>query len=164
MNIHFVSYGHVFRSRLAEAYLKFLLRKHKNIQITSSGIKYEKEINGPIAWYAMKILVDHQLTPYMSDTPLITTKEILEKQDHVIFLDEASHDYSKKRLGYKDRKHDVWNVEYLPPEKTGSAASLDKDLFIIKRSEQIFKNIKEHCHRYSNDLSTSEIPYIESLY
>lgn len=164
MNVHFVSYGHVFRSRLGEAYLKFVLRKQKNIQISSSGIKYEKEINGPIAWYAMKILVDHQLTAYMSDTPLITTKEILEKQDYVIFLDEASYEYCQRRLGYKGRKHDVWNVEYLPPEKTGSEASLDKDLYIIKRSEQIFKNIKTHCDRFARDLSVTDIPYVESIY
>jgi protein-tyrosine-phosphatase len=164
MKIHFVSYGHVFRSRLAEAYLKFILRRHKDIQITSSGIKYEKEVNGPIAWYAMKILVDHQLTPFMSDIPVITTKELLDNQDLVIFLDEASHDFSKRRLGYKGRKHDIWHVEYLPPEKTGSEASLDKDLFIIKRSEHIFKNIEDHCRRFSEDLSYSDIPpYMESL-
>ncbi len=164
MNIHFVSYGHVFRSRLAEAYLKYLMRKQKNVTVTSSGIKYEKEINGPIAWYAMKILVDHQLTPYMSDTPTVTTKEILEQQDHVIFLDEASCEYCVRRLGFKGRKHNVWNVEYLPPEKTSSKADIDRDQFIIKRSEQIFKNIIEHCQRFVYDMSGSEIPFIDSLY
>lgn len=158
MNIHFVSYGHVFRSRLAEAQLKFLLKRHKDIVITSSGIKYDKEVNGPIAWYAMKILVDHQLTAYMSDVPVITSKTILDQQDLVIFLDEFSHDFCKRRFGFKDKKHDIWNVEYLPPEKTGSEASLDKDLYIIKRSEQIFSNIAEHCRQFSQDLSYSDIP------
>ncbi len=159
MKIHFVSYGHVFRSRLAEAYLKFLLRKHRGIQISSSGIKYNKDINGPIAWYTMKILVDHQLVPYMSDTPRITTLEMLQGSDAVIFLDDVSKDYCKRRLNFSGKNYDVWNVEYLPPEKTNPMTDLDRDIYIIKRSEQIFKNIIVYCHRFTADLSETDIPF-----
>lgn len=144
--------------------MKFLLRKQKSIVVSSSGIKYDRETNGPIAWYTMKILVDHQLTPFMSDAPVRTTLELLQSQDMVIFLDEISHDYCKRRLGYKGRNHDIWNTEYLPPEKTGHTASIDRDIYIIKRSEQIFAKIAEQCRVFVNDLSVTDIPYTESLY
>lgn len=161
--IHFVSYGHVFRSRLAEAYLRFLLRKHKGVQISSSGIKYDKDINGPIAWYTMKILVDHQLVPYMSENPTVTTSEMLKESDAVIFLDDISKDYCKRRLGFSGKNYDAWNVEYLPPDKTNPMTDLDRDIYIIKRSEQIFKNIVAYCHRFTADLSETDIPFSSSM-
>lgn len=159
MKIHFVSYGHVFRSRLAEAYLKYLLRKSSDHQISSSGIKYSKSINGPIAWYAMKILLDHQLTAYMSDTPVLTTKELLTSQDKVIFMDEISEEYCERHFKFKDRNSEVWNVEYIPPEKTELSKSWDKDIYIIQHSEMIFKGIMKYCQRFADSLSSSKIPF-----
>jgi protein-tyrosine-phosphatase len=158
MKIHFVSYGHAFRSRLAEAYMKYLLRKYKNIQISSSGIILENELNGPVAWYAMKILAQHALVPYMSIVPEKTTKEMIDSADRVIFMDRHSYEFCVKKFGYKGREHEMWDLGYIPPDKVERGKDLDYDIMIIERSEEIFIQIKNHCRRIYNDLSMTDIP------
>ena len=161
MKIHFVSYGHAFRSRVAEAYLKYLLRKYKNIDISSSGIILENDVNGPIAWYAMKILAQHSLVPYMSLEPVKTSKEILNRSDSIIFCDSHSHEYSERKYGFTSKKYEVWNLGYIMPDKVERGIDREHDLKIIKESEEIFTQIKENCRRIYNYLSVTDIPFEE---
>jgi protein-tyrosine-phosphatase len=159
MKIHFVSYGHAFRSRLAEAYLKYLLRKHKSIEISSSGIVLEDYLNGPIAWYAMKILSQHALVPYMSLEPIKTTREMLENADKVVFVDRQSYEFCKKKFLYNPRTCEVWDLGYIEPDKVERGKDLKFDISIIEKSEEIFSRIKDNCRRIHNDLSVKDVPF-----
>lgn len=159
MKIHFVSYGHAFRSRLAEAYLKYLLRKLKSIEISSSGIVLEDDLNGPIAWYAQKILSQHALVPYMSLEPIRTTKEMLTGADRVIFVDSHAQEYCKRKFGFNGKNCELWNLDYILPDKVERGKDLDFDIKIIEMSEGIFDQIKENCRRLYNDLSVTDIPF-----
>lgn len=168
MKIHFVSYGHVFRSRLAEAYLRFLLRKQLGYQVSSSGIKYDKSVHGPIAWYAMKILSDHQLTGFMADVPVVTTKDLLDSQDLVIFLDDFSKEYCERhfgfRIGFHNRTAEVWNMEYIPvtpEEHAPGKVNTEKDAYLIYLSEHIFKEIQKCCSRLADELNFADVPFKE---
>ena len=159
MKIHFVSYGHVFRSRLAEAYIRYLLRKQPQYQITSSGIKYDKSIHGPIAWYAMKLLADQQLTGFMTDIPVLTTKALLEEQDVVIFMDDISKEFCERHFGYRSRTAEVWRIDYVPATPEGSGKSWEKDAYLIYISEQIFKAIQHDCQHFVDELNHVEVPF-----
>lgn len=159
MKIHFVSYGHAFRSRLAEAYSKYMLRKYKNIEISSSGIVLEDALNGPIAWYAMKILSQHALVPYMSLEPVKTTKEMIEKADKVIFMDRHSYEYCQKKFKYSCRFCEVWDLDYIMPDKVERGKDLEFDISIIEKSEHIFDQIKDNCRRMYNDFSVTDVPF-----
>jgi protein-tyrosine-phosphatase len=159
MKIHFVSYGHAFRSRLAEAYTKYVLRKYKNIEITSSGIVLEDALNGPIAWYAMKILSQHALVPYMSLEPVKTTKEMIEKADKVVFMDRHSYEYCQKKFRYHCRTCEVWELDYIMPDKVERGRDLEYDIRIVEKSEQIFDQIKNNCSRMYSDFSVTDVPF-----
>jgi len=159
MKIHFVSYGHAFRSRLAEAYTRYILRKRKDIEITSSGVVLEDDLNGPIAWYAMKILSQHALVPYMSLELTRTTKEMINEADKVIFMDRHSYEYCKKKFLYNCRNCEVWDLGYIMPDKVERGKDLQYDIEIIERSEGIFAHIKGNCRRIYNDLSVTEVPF-----
>ena len=159
MKIHFVSYGHAFRSRLAEAYTRYILRKHRDIIISSSGIILEDALNGPIAWYAMKILSQHALVPYMSLEPVKTTKEMVDRADKVVFLDRHSYEYCKKKFDYTGKKHEVWELDYIQPDKVERGKDLNFDISIIEKSEQIFDQIKNNCRRLYNDFSVTDVPF-----
>jgi len=85
MHIHFVCSGNSYRSRLAEAYLKFKLVS-KEIEVSSSGIRAEgyKFDNGPICWYAMRLMKRNALIEFMSWQQQQTTKELLSGVDLLI--------------------------------------------------------------------------------
>jgi len=164
MKIHFVSYGHAFRSRLAEAYLRYLLRRYKTIEISSSGIILENELNGPIAWYAMKILSQHALVPFMSLEPIKTTEELIKSADKSIFVDRRSYDYCKKKFLLNGRMGDnieIWDLPYIEPDKVERGKDLKKDIEIIEKAEKIFDQIRENCRSIYKDLSVSEEPFEE---
>ena len=97
MKIHFVCTSNTFRSRLAATYLA-----SKNIPdliVTSSGIKAARNENGPVTWYAQRIIQEENL---IKSEPMIwtqTTKEILDEQDWVIFMEQLHYDASVQRFG-----------------------------------------------------------------
>jgi protein-tyrosine-phosphatase len=159
MKIHFVSYGHAFRSRIAEAYLKYLLRKHKAISISSSGIVLENDLNGPIAWYAMKLLAQNALVPYMSLELTKTTKELLDAADKIIFIDRHSYEFCKKKYGFHGKDYEVWDLSYIVPDRTERGEDLSYDIQIIERSEVIYDQIKSYCRKLYNDFSVTDLPF-----
>lgn len=156
--IHFVSYGHAFRSRLAEAYLKYVLRKKPHYMVSSSGIRVETDINGPIAWYAMKILSQHELIPYMSLGLAKTSDALLEENDLVVFMDYLSYEYCKKRFGKLDN-FEIWNLEYIPSEEAVAVKRESSALEVIRQSERIFDQIQGHCHQLIDELNVSKSPF-----
>ena len=110
MNLHFICTGNVFRSRLAEAYAKSLLKDKPHIIITSSGVNASLSQDGPIGWYALKILDNFNLVPYMSPTWTQTTKEILDSQDLIVFMQPWHLKQCQDRFGYTGLNHQVWDI------------------------------------------------------
>jgi hypothetical protein len=119
----------------------------------------EDDLNGPIAWYAMKILSQHALVPHMSLVPVKTTKEMIEGADRVVFVDRYSYEYCQKKFGFARRNCEVWDLGYIEPDKVERGKDLKFDISIIEKSENIFNQIKNNCRRIYNDLSATEIPF-----
>jgi protein-tyrosine-phosphatase len=146
MHIHFVCSGNAYRSRLAEAYLKSKLGS-KEIKVSSSGIaaRLHKFGNGPICWYAMRLIKHHNLIEFMSWQEQQTTKEILSGVDLLICMRQEHLDFCQNELGYIG-KFEMWNIpdldemdDFIPSLQPG----LETDINHINLTEQTFKLIAE---------------------
>ncbi len=146
MHIHFVCSGNAYRSRLAEAYLKSKL-KEKKITVSSSGIAVDKHRfgNGPICWYAMRLMKRNELIPYMSWHENQTPKNALENVDILICMGKIHMEYCRKELGYK-KPIEVWNIPDLN-EMDGFIPStvpgIETDINHINLTKKAFAEIKK---------------------
>jgi protein-tyrosine-phosphatase len=134
MKLHFVCSGNSFRSRLAEAYLNS--KKIPALEVSSSGIQAKRNLNGPIAWYAMRIIKYNDLVNFMSDFWRQTTGEMIRKSDTVIFMEKMHYDFCRNFLA-PGQKYEIWDIEDVDNIK------IEKESDNIKQSEEIFAKIKE---------------------
>jgi protein-tyrosine-phosphatase len=135
VKIHFVCTSNTFRSRLAATYLA-----SKNIPdliVTSSGIEAEGGPNGIISWYAQRTIEKNHLTQFEPLMWTQTTKEILEKKDWVIFMEQFHYDQCVQRFGFSGKNFEIWDIEDLNGLK-GEAESRK-----ISRSEEIYQKITQ---------------------
>lgn len=126
MHLHFICTGNVFRSRLAEAYA----RSHSSdLQITSSGILASNNEDGPIAWYALKLIKDNDLIPYISPAWTQTSTELLHLQDFVVFMQPYHLDVCQQLYGYHGHNHQVWDIADVTPKMS------DRDLIFFSLNQ-----------------------------
>lgn len=137
MKIHFVCSGNSFRSRMAEAYLNS--KMVSSLVVSSSGIEATKNLNGPISWYAARVIKDNELIGFMANFWTQTTREIIQQNDLIIFMEEEHHLFCKEFL-IPDQKYEIWNV---PDVNGADDPGLERDIENIKESERIFELIKQ---------------------
>lgn len=128
MKIHFVCEGNTYRSRLAEAY--FNSKIFENEKANSSGIHANGNQNGPITWLASFLLKKEDLIKFMSRDWTQTNKEILERNDFVIFMDTKDFEYSKDNFEYNSVDYQIWNIK-------------DIEIFHLENDAGILDNIHE---------------------
>ena len=133
MKIHFVCTANTFRSRLAEAFIKS--KGIQDLEITSSGIEADRNVDGPVTWYGQKILRETNLIPYEKPFWDQTTGELLNSSDLIIFMQEWHHDQAGKRFGYDKENYEVWNVDDIISHDLSAEEK-------IKMSEEIYTKIK----------------------
>lgn len=142
MTIYFVCEGNTFRSRLAEAYLKS--KNIDDVTVKSSGTRADHNQNGPITWYAQRILKKHGLLAHSSPTWTQATKEELEKADRVIFIGHQNYDRAVNDIGAKPKDHEVWRIKDLWEFGfTDDMQGYEDELARIKATDQVFEEIKE---------------------
>ncbi|MCL4384612.1 hypothetical protein M1116_04105 [Patescibacteria group bacterium] len=134
MNLHFICTGNVFRSRLCESFGRYLLKNHPQFHLTSSGIQAVNAENGPIAWYALRLLKNNNLLDYLSPTWVQTTPALLGSQDLIIFMTPWHLEVCQKRYNYKGTEYQVWDIKDITPDLT--------DEEIITFSETQFTRIR----------------------
>ena len=146
MIIHLVCNGNTFRSRLAEAYLKQQLEKLNisSIEISSSGTRAEDNHQGPIAWYALKIIVKEDLVPYMANVWTQTTQDLLDVADAVVFMHSTVLDNAKEWTDADAENYKVWDIADISSEdiKSNTRGSDEFDMEVIHTTEAIFEKIK----------------------
>jgi protein-tyrosine-phosphatase len=131
MHVHFVCTGNAYRSRLAEAYLN--AKQLPWLQASSSGIAAECCFpeNGPISWYAMRLIYDYNLIPFMSLLYTQTTAQLLASADMVIFMCQEHYQHAKDCLGYQSTYYQIWDIADMD-------RTLKYDIDRIKNSEYTF--------------------------
>lgn len=143
MIIHFVCRGNAYRSRLAEAYLGS--KRIANIISTSSGIEGElgKKLNGPIAWYAARIVQYYSLVPFMSLNPKQTSKGLLDDSNLVIFFDRKYLQNCQKKFDFKG-PYELWEIPDVDDYGlTKDNQTKEDDLKKMEISQKTFDEIKK---------------------
>jgi len=155
MKIHFVCTGNIYRSRLAEAYLRS--KQIPNLLVSSSGTRSSIQLKGPITWYAQRILQRNMLTTFMSYSWKDTEYQVLRDSDYVIFMSKENYEFCKSKNYPMGNKHLVWELPDFD-EISLSGKSLDKkvEIKIIGDSEETFINIKKKVDQLVQDLQLSD--------
>lgn len=150
MKVHFVCSGNYYRSRLAEAYLNS--QQVPGVEVSSSGtisdIAYD--LNGPIAWYALRLMKNNGLIPFMKALPTQTNAEILYEQDLVIFMSTAHYEYARDSLGFDGNNYEIWNISDLDDFREGEYW---RDAERMQVTEKTFGEIKEKVDRLTEQLA-----------
>lgn len=141
MSIHFVCTGNLYRSRLAEAYLK---SKHlPNIEVSSSGTHAQIQQKGTIGWMTQRLALRHRLIPYLKENWSQTEAHHIENSDLVIFIGEHNYEYCLKNFT-KPKKHEVWDIPDFDDKKSnGMPINLDHEKEYVSISEDTYKLITE---------------------
>lgn len=108
MTVHFICAGNVYRSRLSESY--FNSKKPKNLKCFSSGIIAGVDLIGPICWLAQRIIEENRLSSYMSFSFQKTSKDLLQKADFTIFMEQYMYEFCKTEFGFNSEKYEIWNI------------------------------------------------------
>lgn len=109
VKIHFVCRGNVYRSPLAEAYLKS--KKFKNIEVSSSGINVLKRKGETYYPWAKMIAKKHNFSTYLSNKAVQTTSTILKKQDKIIFMNTDVYQEAKQKYKFDKSKVEIWKIK-----------------------------------------------------
>jgi hypothetical protein len=66
--------------------------------------------NGPVSWYALRLLQKHQLTPFMSRHSRQTTRKDLCRAQLVIFMQPQHYDWVRKHYRFEPPAYEIWEV------------------------------------------------------
>ena len=166
MHILFVCQGNTYRSRMAEAYARSL--NAENVTISSCGLKASRNLNGPIAWYALRSLIKqgmaNQLCPHWTQL----TQSHLDGADYTIFMhgkvaEACAVDYSLDK-----RRNESWDIEdvnyqFTDQEMIGHAdCALDR---IRNKTDLLFARlgIQPHTDTANNRLALEAVEIAEKL-
>ncbi len=108
MTIHFVCTANMYRSRLAEAYLRS--KKIPGLFVSSSGIAADVHARQQVSWYTEHLLTEAGILSFESRVCTEVTAEILATQDLVIFMEPEHLTYAQKNFGFTGTNFEVWNV------------------------------------------------------
>jgi protein-tyrosine-phosphatase len=147
MLVHFICTGNAYRSRLAEAY--FNSKATPGWRATSSGIKAHRNLNGPITWYAARIIQREGLVPFMAPTWQQTSSDVLSAADYIVFMTEEhrAHCHERYELGDK-RSADVDDV-VMPQDANWG----EREAITIGETERTYQRIAKLVDQLSVNLA-----------
>lgn len=130
--IHFVCRANVFRSRVAQAYLR---SKCKKLHVVSSGVEAFKNKRGISAWHTEYLLKKHKLKKYDEKNWQQLSQELIDGSDLVVFMASDVYKDAKKIVDIGSKRHQVWEItDILRATNLGN----DKN-----RAEEIYKTITQ---------------------
>jgi protein-tyrosine-phosphatase len=140
MRVHFVCTGNSYRSRLAEAYCNS--RQIPGITASSSGTMAQRNLNGPITWYAARIIQRERLVRFMSLSWTQTTEDLLNSADLVVFMAEDHEEFCRQQFELRTAAR-VWDVPDVDAfQVPGSAGSREREENVVRITEETFETIK----------------------
>ncbi|MBI3633333.1 MAG: hypothetical protein HY226_03525 [Candidatus Vogelbacteria bacterium] len=138
MHIHFVCTGNLYRSRLAEAYLRS--KNIPGLYISSSGVLAADNTSGPVSWYTIRLLKYFGIVKDVAMVWTQTTRELLEQPDLIIFMEPFHLETSKDKFGYEGQNFEVWHIKDIDQVFNGNRELEQQCIF---ETEATFQKIRE---------------------
>jgi protein-tyrosine-phosphatase len=139
--ILFVCTGNIYRSRLAEAYLRS--KNLANVEVLSSGTQASIQHKGPMTWYSLRLMYRYGLLPFMAPSWRQTTEKDFNGVDVAIFMGKANYEYCQQNFSLPE-KYEVWNLpDFDDRDLIGKPLNIEREIEGIKMSEEVFSQIKE---------------------
>jgi len=140
IHVHFVCTGNIYRSRLAEAYLRSKNLTH--IMVSSSGTQANIQHKGPILWTTLRLLYRNNLLPYTTDKWRQITSNQLRKADVVVFIGKKNYEYCRQRFPIPE-KFEVWNFpDFDDRDMNGKPLDIKREIECVTLSENTFLMVK----------------------
>lgn len=139
--IHFVCRANIFRSRIAQAYLR---SKYKNLNVISSGVDANKNEKGSTAWHTEYLLKKHKLKKYDVKDWQQTNQALIDQSDFIVFMASDVYKDAQKIIDLGNKQYRVWEiVDILRP------TNLNNDK---KRAEEVYKTITQNVDALTREL------------
>ena len=107
-SIHFVCRGNVYRSRMAEAYIRSI--SNGKLTASSSGVQAYLALNGNVDPEAVKYLKAEKMDQHLSANWHQITQEDIDNNDTIVFMSQTVYDEAKKTLKIPKSKTVIWNI------------------------------------------------------
>lgn len=130
--LHFICRGNIYRSRLAEAYAKSLLKDTDAYTVSSSGIEADLGLAGDIAPIAIQIADAEAITDYLAPTWTQTTQNLIDKVDIIVFMSKTVYRDAAAFLSLPKEKVHVWNIPDAPGVYPDIKRNIDSLLAALK--------------------------------
>jgi protein-tyrosine-phosphatase len=134
MIVHFVCFGNVYRSRLAEAYLNS--KKLVNVKVISSGMGASENGNRPISWLTQRLFEVYKLVPFEKPLWTQTSKQLLDSADFTIFFGKEYYQDCVKQFNFHSKLFEVWDIEDLD-------GNIKDHMEKIRVTEETFNTIRQ---------------------
>lgn len=154
LHIHFVCTGNIYRSRLAEAYLRS--KQIPNLLVSSSGTHATAQHKGPIMWVALRLLYRYNLLSYMTTTWSDTTSGHITNADIVVFIGKKNYEFCKNHFPIP-KKYVIWGLpDFDDRDLNGKPLDIIRETDYIKTSEKLFSLIQEKIDNLITGLNGSK--------
>lgn len=145
INIHFVCRGNIYRSRLAEAYLKSSV-KDGIWDISSSGISAKKHnLHLTISPWTTRIADNEHISQWLNDIKTQTSNQLLQKSDLIIFMSQDVYRDAKRFYDFNEAICLVWDIN--------DVKDWPKELSSVEKGKKTYEQIKRKVSQLIKDIT-----------
>jgi protein-tyrosine-phosphatase len=140
-HIHFICTGNIYRSRLAEAYLRS--KQLPQVIVSSSGTQASIQHKGPVVWHTLRLLYRNNLLPFMTASWSDTTAKHITDADIVVFIGQKNYEFCQLQFP-APREYEVWDLpDFDDRDLNSQPLDIKREVECIMLSEQTFSTIKQ---------------------
>lgn len=151
IKIHFVCRGNVYRSRIAEIYVKSL--GLTDVDVSSSGIEaswYAKDFIAPWTKYAAQ---QNQLDISLSPISHQTNEQTLANSDIIVFVNTDVYKDALKKYNFNTAKSLVWKIaDRYAREKHHRSKTIQKPPTALQKRKVAINKLKREINKLLHDI------------
>jgi isopentenyl-diphosphate Delta-isomerase len=142
MVILFVCMGNTYRSRLAEAYLRWLAVP--GVSVSSAGVRADMNLNGPITSYARELIDEYGLADYGKRSWTALEQGLLARADMVVCMNRQVYDTARAAGFEFPLRTFIWDIPDVSLMLLNASGDLPKVPHIARKTfGQIIERVNE---------------------